>query len=118
MKYTQQQADKNLGDYVRCYWKIENQHKDVQYYTILPDGFFDLLICYHNNHLDGLFLSGLWDEKTNVAIAPETTIYGLQFRLLASEYIVQENISALLNTITALEKSLLQIPGSMFIIPY
>jgi len=99
MIYFQQQAHQNLRDYVRCYWKLENKNNDFQSYTILPDGFFDLLICYHNNNLQGVFLTGLWDHKTNVVIAPDTTIYGVQFRLLAIENIIQESITPILNTI-------------------
>lgn len=107
MIYFQQQADQKLRDYVRCYWKLENNNKDSQSYTIFPDGFFDLLICYHKDNLEGVFLTGLWDQKTNVDISPETTIYGVQFRLLAIENIVQEDISSLLNHIRELKKSYL-----------
>ena len=109
MIYFQQQAHQNLRDYIRCYWKIENNTKDFQSYTILPDGFFDLLICYHNDKLKGLFLTGLWDHKTNVVISPETIIYGVQFRLLAIDTIIQENISSILNNIKELEKSYLEL---------
>ncbi|WP_400073483.1 DUF6597 domain-containing transcriptional factor [Zobellia russellii] len=105
MIYFQEQPNQNLKDYVRCYWKIENKNKDFQYYTIFPDGFFDLLICYHNNNLEDVFLSGLWNQKTSVFIAPETTIYGVQFRLLAIENIIRENISEILNNIISIEKS-------------
>lgn len=105
MIYFQQQAHQNLRDYVRCYWKVENNSKDFQSYTILPDGFFDLLICYHNDNLEEVFLTGLWDEKTNVVISPETTVYGVQFRLLAIENIIQESITPLINDIKGLEKS-------------
>lgn len=111
MIYSQQQAHQNLRDYVRCYWKIENNTKDFQSYTILPDGFFDLLICFHNDNLEGVFLTGLWDQKTNVVISPETTIYGVQFRLLAIENIIQESITPLLNHIKELEKSYLGLDG-------
>ena len=107
MNYFQQQAHQNLKDYVRCFWKIENNDKGFQNYTILPDGFFDLLICYHQNDLKAVFLSGLWDEKTRVVISPETTIYGVQFRLLAIENIIKESIAALFNNIKELEKSYL-----------
>ncbi len=111
MIYFQQQAHENLRDYVRCYWKIENKNKDFQYYTILPDGFFDLLICFKNDNLDRVFLTGLWNHKTNVIISPETVIYGVQFRLLAIENIVQESITTLLNNIKRLEKSYLGLDG-------
>lgn len=104
MIYFQQQAHQDLRDYVRCYWKIENKSKDPQHYTILPDGFFDLLICFQNDTLEGVFLTGLWDHKTNVVIPPETTIYGVQYRLLAIESIIQESITSLLNNIKELEQ--------------
>ncbi|MBO3696834.1 DUF6597 domain-containing transcriptional factor [Roseivirga sp. E12] len=107
MIYFQQQAHHNLRDYVRCYWKLENKNEDAHSYTIFPDGFFDLLICYQNDRLEGVLLSGLWDQKTNVVIPPETTIYGVQFRLLAAESVVQEDINLLLNDIKSLENSYL-----------
>lgn len=111
MIYSQEQAHQNLRDYIRCYWKIENKSEDSQHYTILPDGFFDLLICFHNDKLEGVFLTGLWDHKTNVDISPETKIYGVQFRLLAIENIIQESITSLLNNVKELEKSYLGLDG-------
>ena len=111
MIYSQQQPDENLCDYIRCYWKIENKDNDFLSYTIFPDGFFDLLICYHNDKLDRILLTGLWDHKTNVAISPKTTIYGIQFRLLAKENIIQENISLILNNIMELKTNYLGLDG-------
>ncbi len=107
MIYEQQQAHRDLQDYIRCYWKLENHTNDFQAYTILPDGFFDLLICYHKTHLEEVFLTGLWDQQTKVAISPKTTIYGVQFRLFAIENIIQESISPLLNDLKPLQKSYL-----------
>ncbi|WP_420574206.1 DUF6597 domain-containing transcriptional factor [Kordia sp.] len=107
MTYHQQQAHQNLRDYVRCYWKLENNTEESQLFTILPDGFFDLLICYHDNKLEGVFLTGLWDQKTNVVVSPKTTIYGVQFRLLAVEKIIKRSIGASLNDIKSIEKSYL-----------
>jgi len=109
MIYFQQQPHENLKDYVRCYWKLENKHNQFQYYSIFPDGFFDVLICYRKNSLDAVFLTGLWNHKTDVIIPPETIIYGVQFRLLATENIIQENIGTLNNTIKELEKSFWQL---------
>ncbi|MCK8521511.1 hypothetical protein M0D21_08025 [Aquimarina sp. D1M17] len=107
MIYVQQQAHENLQDYVRCYWKIENNNDHFQSYTILPDGFFDVLICYHKDNLEKVLLTGLWDQKTNVIISPGTTIYGIQFRLLAVESIIQESITPLINTMKTVKNSYL-----------
>jgi len=109
MIYYQQQAHQNLKDYIRCYWRVENKNEDFLSYTIFPDGFFDLLICYHKNNLEKVILTGLWDNKTNVVISPGTTIYGVQFRLLAIENIIRESITPLLNNMKSIEKSYLEL---------
>ena len=109
MIYYQQQPHQELKDYVRCYWKIKNKQNVFLNYSILPDGFFDLLICLHKNTLESVFLTGLWNSKTDVVIPPETTIYGVQFRLLAIENIIQENISSILNDFKDLKHSYLKI---------
>ncbi len=109
MIYFQQQAHKDLRDCIRCYWKIENRDKQAKSYTILPDGFFDLLICYHQGNKKSVYLTGLWNHKTNVVVQPETIIYGVQFRLLAVEQIFQKSIATLLNSISKIESSYLNL---------
>jgi len=107
MGYDQLQAHQSLRDYVRCFWKLENNKIDALPYTIFPDGFFDLLICYRNQNLEKVLLTGLWDQKTKAVISPGTTVYGVQFRLLAAEGILQQSIAPLLNGMKELEKSFL-----------
>ena len=105
MIYTQQQAHQKLRDDIRCYWQLENNGQQPLYYTIMPDGFFDLLVCYHQNNLEKVFLTGLWTKKVNVVILPNTKIFGVQFRLLAIESIFQESIAPFLNHMKSLEKT-------------
>lgn len=105
MVYLQQQAHLNLRDCVRCYWKLENTSQQPLNFTIMPDGFFDLLICYHNDKFTNLFLTGLWTKQANVVILPNTKIYGIQFRLLAVENVIQNSIAPILNNMQTLEKT-------------
>ncbi|OJJ17036.1 hypothetical protein BKI52_30435 [marine bacterium AO1-C] len=105
MIYAQQQAHPDLRDCVRCYWKLENNTQQPLHYTIMPDGFFDLLICYHKNNLEKVFLTGLWTKKVNVVILPNTTLLGVQFRLLAIEHLIQKSIAPVLNDMMTMEKT-------------
>jgi len=105
MIYRQEQAHEHLKDFVRCYWQLENTTTETLHYTILPDGFFDLLICYRGTHLEGVFLTGLWTKRATVAIRPGTKIFGVQFRLLAIENIIQKSIAPIINNIKELEKT-------------
>ncbi len=105
MIYCQQQPHQNLKDCVRCYWKFENTGQRPLDYTIMPDGFFDLLIYYHGNKLERVCITGLWTQKVNINILPNTTIYGIQFRLLAVEKLIHDSIATNLNNIKTLEKT-------------
>jgi len=104
MIYHQDQAHEQLKEYVRCYWQLENTTTENLNFTILPDGFFDLIIFYQGDHLEGMFLTGLWTQKVNVAIQPGMKLFGVQFRLLAIEKIIQSSIAPILNGTKYLEK--------------
>jgi len=50
-------------------------------------------------------LTGLWTERVDVVIHPETKIMGVQFRLPAVEQIFQQSIAPFLNQLQELEKT-------------
>ena len=97
MKYVQDYPSKELRDYVRCYWSFENSSSEERQFIIMPDGFFDLLICFHEDQLNNIMLSGLWTEKATVSIMPNVKIFGIQFRLLAAVRLIGESIAPMLN---------------------
>jgi len=104
MIYNQEQAPEQLKKFIRCYWQLENTTTETLNFTILPDGFFDLISFYQDDKLEGVFLTGLWTKRVNVAIQPGMKIFGIQFRLLAIENIIQGSIAQILNEIKHLEK--------------
>lgn len=105
MNYRQEQPDERLKEHVRCYWFLENLTEETLSHTIIPDGFFDLLICYQNDELNDIILSGLWTERVQVKIVPGTKIFAIQFRLLAAEYIIQNRLDLLLNEVVSVRNS-------------
>lgn len=105
MNYRQEQPDERLKEHVRCYWCLENLTEEILRHTIMPDGFFDLLICYQNDELNDIILSGLWTERVQVNIVPGTKIFAIQFRLLAAEYFIQNRLDLLLNEVVSVRNS-------------
>jgi AraC-like DNA-binding protein len=94
MIYKEFQADKQLADFVKCYWWFDNSTAQQPDYTILPDGCFDLLIHFETNVQAEISLTGLWTKPVDVSIESNTQIFGIRFKLLAVDYILQQNIAA------------------------
>ena len=86
-----------LKDFIRCYWWLDNTTDQSLNYTILPDGCFDLIVYYQNYKLERIVLTGLYTQKLEVQITPNTQLLGIQFRLLAVDYLIQQHIVSFFN---------------------
>ncbi len=98
MNYHQQAANERLKPYIRCFWCLDNDSSKDLVYTILPDGFFDLIVRFDNYQYQSTELTGLWTKEAEVIIPPNHQLFGIQFKLPAAEYVFCESIAPLLNT--------------------
>lgn len=113
MIYKEFQSDKQLADFVKCYWWFENSAERHDF-TILPDGCFDLLIHFENNIQIEISLTGLWTKQVEVPIEPNTQIFGIRFKLLAVDYIFHQNIAAFCDSEQKLQNDFWQIDENNF----
>jgi hypothetical protein len=107
MTYHQQAANEILKQYVRCFWWLNNDSSKNLDYTILPDGFFDIIVRLDNYKHQSTLLTGTYTKEIEVVIPPNHQLFGIQFKLLAAEYIFGKSIAPLLNS----EKNYLMIFG-------
>ncbi len=98
MDYYQLSPDDFLKDFIRCYWWLDNSTDQDLKFSILPDGCFDLIISFQNYQQDHISLSGIYSKKTEVTIQPNTQLFGIQFRLLAVDYLFKDKIASMLNS--------------------
>ena len=98
MIYNQQTANEILKPYIRCFWWLDNDSSKNIDYTILPDGFFDIVVRFNNYEYQSTVLTGTYTEEIEVVIPPNQQLFGIQFKLLAAEYIFGESIAPLLNS--------------------
>lgn len=94
MIYKEFQPDKLLTDFVKNYWWFDNSTTQQLDFTILPDGCFDLIISFDNYQQEEISLTGIWTKQVEVSIEPNRQLFGVRFKLLATDYILQQNISA------------------------
>ena len=105
---------KSLADFVKRFWKFSNPTADTQHYTILPDGFFDLIIKINANKIDSISLFGLWTKEIEVVLPANTIIIGICLKPLAAEYILQQNIADTLNNFKTLSNEFWNIINLQF----
>ncbi len=101
MKHRNIKIDGFLSNFINCFWEHDNIQKEVEF-TILPDGYFDLIFEIRNNEILNISLTGIWTNQINVRMKENTKLIGIQFKLIASEYIFKESIKQILNSETIL----------------
>lgn len=98
MTYYQQASNEGLKQYIRCFWWLDNNSSKNLNYTILPDGFFDIIVRFDNYKYQSTVLTGLYTKEVEVLIPPNNQLFGIQFKLPAVEYVFYESIAPLLNS--------------------
>lgn len=101
MKYREINTDGFLSNFIKCFWENNSSQNDVEY-TILPDGYFDLIFEIRDDQISKISLTGVWTKQINVKIKEHTKLIGIRFKLIASEYIFQESIKSFINSETVL----------------
>ncbi len=57
MKYKEIEPTEFLSNFVKCFWHYETADKEVLH-TILPDGYFDMIVEFENEILTTVKLTG------------------------------------------------------------
>ncbi len=86
-----------LNQFLDSGWLFENNNKHAINYTIIPDGFFKLIVIYIDGSLKQVKLVGLFDKSIPISTPANSVTFLLKFKLLASEYFFKHNIGSLLN---------------------
>ena len=97
IKYSELKPDISLSDLVKCFWRFDNDSAVRYNSTILPDGSFDLIIEIKDNKVQNIVLTGLWTNQIDISVAKNTKLFGIRFKLLSVEYILQQDILSIIN---------------------
>ena len=86
-----------LTDFVEGFWMLANHSDTTHQIIVLPDGRFDIIFSFSDNEGLEAALKGL-DIEPKQRTIPATTLYcAVSFKLLAIEYLLNENVRTLLN---------------------
>ena len=101
MKYREIKPNGFLKHFIHSFWEYETSETDFEH-TIIPDGYFDLIAEFEDDTLKLIKLTGVWTNPINVKSRKATKIFAIRFKLLATEYLFQQEIKSILNTTKAL----------------
>jgi AraC-like DNA-binding protein len=105
MIYKEINPNNEIADLVKLFWQFDNSLSDKKMYTVLPDGYFDLVIIISNNKIISVTLYGIWLHQMDVTIPANSIILGITFKPLAVEYIFKNSISEIFNGLKVLNSS-------------
>ena len=108
MRYEETKADAYLSNFVKCFWTSETLTEGTKH-TILPNGYFDLIVEIKNQKLSKIKLTGIWTMPIDVKTESNTKIFAVRFKPLATEILKSVNLKPLLNTSTNLEMQFLRL---------
>ncbi|MDO4230404.1 MAG: AraC family transcriptional regulator [Capnocytophaga sp.] len=97
MHYREIPATGYLSHFVKEFWEYADVDTCVEH-TILPDGVFDLIVEFSGGKINLVKLTGIWTHPINVKNEKTTHYFGIRFKLLAVEYLLNEEIKSILNT--------------------
>ena len=97
MRYEEFKTEGYLSNFVKCFWTSETLTKTAEY-TILPDGYFDLIIEIKKDEISSIKLTGIWTKPIDIKTEINTKIFAVRFKPLAIELLENVNLKALLNS--------------------
>jgi AraC-like DNA-binding protein len=97
MKYEEIKTNGYLSNFIKCFWASETMKKSSNY-TILPDGYFDLIVEIKKKKVSSVKLTGIWTIPIDIKTETHTEVFAVRFKPLAIELLENINLKALLNS--------------------
>lgn len=113
MKYEEIKTEGFLSNFVQCFWTSETMTKSSEY-TILPDGYFDLIVEIKNKKISIVKLTGIWTVPIDIKTKIHTEIFAVRFKPLAIELLENINLKSLLNSSMHLKADFIGIDNVAF----
>lgn len=103
IEYTITPPGVSLADFVESFWMIKNTSETDYEIVVLPDGRVDLTFSQSDTEPFHIVLSGIETRATpKVIIKAKMVMFAISFKLPATEYILQNSISGILDYATYL----------------
>ena len=98
-----------LQELIDSFWMHKNTSDDPEHLTIVPDGYFKIVIVVQEQKVVQYFMTGMWISEKNFVTPPKATNYGCRLKLLAPEYLISQEIASFLQGYRQLNSAYLDL---------
>ena len=100
---------KKLEDFIHLFWTHRNPSNQPEHMTVVPDGYAKIIFFVENGEITRYFMAGLFIHEINYSIPPGATLYGCKLKILAPEYLINQEMASILQNLKQLELSYLNL---------
>ncbi|MCG8326767.1 MAG: hypothetical protein MI974_03725 [Chitinophagales bacterium] len=107
--YQQIKPIKKLENLVHSFWMHKNVSDEPEYMTIVPDSYLKIVFVVQNGKVTRYFMTGLWIRENTFTTPPNAINYGCRLKVLAPEYLLQQEVASILQGFKQLDLSYLNL---------
>ena len=107
--YREIQPISKLDDLVHSFWMHHNASDTPEEKTIVPDSYLKIVFEVRHQKVEKYFLTGLWIREKTFTTPPNATNYGCRLKILAPEFLLQQEMASSLQGIKQLDLSYLNL---------
>lgn len=109
--YREAEPGGSLSEFVKSIWYVHNSSDKERQFSVLPDGYFDIVFTKSPRKEPVSSLIGLWTQEYLCIVPGDGELFGVSFRLLAVEYLLGVKIAQLFNSEAVLPEGFGGISG-------
>lgn len=107
--YLEIQPINKLENLVHSFWMHQNTSESPQSKTIVPDSYLKIVFVVLNNQIVKYFITGLWIKEKTIITPPNAINYGCRLKILAPEFLINQEVASILQNINQLDLSYLNL---------
>ncbi len=107
--YRERKPIAQLSPFIHSFWTHQNGSDSPETITIVPDSYFKIVFLVQDDRILTYFMTGLWFEPRDFTFPPHSTSYGCRLKILAPEYLLQEEVASIAESLKPLDLSYLNI---------
>lgn len=107
--YQESLPNEKLRNFVHSFWMHRNMSDHSEYLTIIPDSYFKIVFVVQDEKVVKYFMTGLWIRENDFVTPPNAINYGCRLKILAPEFLINQEIAHLLQDFRQLDKSYLNL---------
>ena len=98
-----------LGNLVHSFWMHKNPSEEPEQKTIVPDSYLKIVFVVKNEQIEKYFMTGLWTQEKTIITPPNAINYGCRLKILAPEFLLQQEVASILQDFKQLDLSYLNL---------